>query len=74
MTKEDVIRMAIEAGGCSDDPSNLLTPTILMKFATQIETLVREDCAKTIEEWSSQFIFQTLAEEIRTGPKLLISE
>jgi len=44
MTRDDIIRMAREAGGSESDPSDLLTAEILERFATIVAAAEREAC------------------------------
>ena len=45
MTREDIIRMAREAGGSDSDPSNLLTIPQLIRFAALVAEAEREALA-----------------------------
>ena len=50
MTRDDIIRMAREAGGNREDPSDLLTTGILERFAKLVAAHEREACARVCEE------------------------
>jgi hypothetical protein len=49
MTSDDIIRMAREAGGSREDPSDLLTLDILERFAELVAAAEREECIKALE-------------------------
>ena len=50
MNRDDIIRMAREAGGSREDPSDLLTLDILERFAELVAAAEREACAKMCDE------------------------
>ena len=49
MNRDDIIRMAREAGGSIDDPSDLLTLSNLERFAALVVAAEREECVKAVE-------------------------
>lgn len=53
MTRDDLLRMAREAGGSREDPSDLLTLDILERFAALVAAAEREECAKVCEAYES---------------------
>ena len=46
MNRDDIIRMAREAGGSTDDPSDLLTIANLERFAALVAAAEREACQR----------------------------
>jgi len=54
MTRDDIIRMAREAGGSREDPSDLLTLDILERFAELAVAEEREACAKVCEAYAER--------------------
>ena len=59
MTRDEIIRMAREAGGSESDPSDLLTVEILERFAALVAAAQREKDAQVCEAitWSDEAKF-----------------
>ncbi len=57
MTRDDIIRMAREAGGYRAAPTDkallLLSESHLERFANLVAAAEREECAKVCEEWGA---------------------
>jgi len=59
MTKDDIIRMAREAGICiynNDDELMLGSPEELERFAALVAAAEREACAKVVDEMADQMV------------------
>ena len=59
MNRDDIIRMAREAGGSTDDPSDLLLVSNLERFAGLVAAAEREACARVCEETNSASFRET---------------
>ena len=51
MNREDIIRMAREAGGWKQWEARVMTPQVLERFAALVAAAEREACAKVCEEY-----------------------
>jgi len=74
MTRDDIIRMAREAGGYRAAPTDkallLLSESHLERFANLVAAAEREECAKVCEEWGAfNKIAAECAEAIRARSK-----
>ena len=65
MNRDDIIRMAREAGGAIEDPSDLLTLGNLSRFAALVAAAEREACAKLCNEADKSTHPSDLADAIR---------
>lgn len=70
MIREDIIRMAREAGATRDHPEMLpnfwtLTNPDLERFANLVAAAEREACSKTCEEYARKYAKKTVASKAR---------
>lgn len=68
MNHDDILRMAKEAGGSTEEPSDLLLVSNLELFANLVAAAEREACARLVErQWETVGTQRRTAERCATA-------